>query len=99
MKLSNSKFFPIPILLGTSKVQKEKIKEFNKIKLLYRKKKIGLLENFKIFSIDKKKYLKSIYGTDDLSHPGIKYFLKNKNFFVSGKIILNTKIKQKYSIS
>jgi len=57
MKLSNSKFFPIPILHGISKLQKEKIKKFNKIKLLYRKKKItskisinhyvGIFENVK----------------------------------------------------
>ena len=99
MKLSNGKFFPIPVLHGISKLQKERIEKFNKIKLLYRKKKIGYLENFKVFSINKKIYLKSIYGTDDLSHPGIKYFLKNRNFFVSGKIKLSKQIKKKYSIS
>lgn len=99
MKLSNGKFFPIPILLGISILQKEKINNFKKINLEYRKKKIGYLNNIKIFTIDKKKYLKNIYGTNDTNHPGIKFFLKNKNFFVSGKIKLNKQIKKEYSIS
>lgn len=99
MQLSNGKFFPLPILFGISKLQKEKIAKFTKIKLLYRKRKIGILENFKIFSIDKKKYLKNIYGTKDEKHPGIKFFLNNKNYFICGKIKIDKEIKKKYSIS
>ncbi|OUV60976.1 MAG: hypothetical protein CBC82_07515 [Cellvibrionales bacterium TMED122] len=99
MKLSNGKFFPLPILFGISKLQKGKIEKFTKIKLLYRKRKIGTLENFKIFSIDKKKHLKNIYGTKDEKHPGIKFFLNNKNYFIYGKIKIDKEIKKKYSIS
>ena len=42
MKLSNGKFFPIPILLGISILQKEKINNFKKINLEYRKKKLDI---------------------------------------------------------
>ena len=57
------------------------------------------MEKKKIFIIDKKKYLKDIYGTNDINHPGVNFFLKKKNFFVNGEIKLNKQIKKKYSIS
>ena len=50
MRLSNGRFFPIPILLGISKLEKERIIKYSKIKLLYRKKKLDIWKISKFFN-------------------------------------------------
>ena len=85
MRLSNGRFFPIPILLGISKLEKERIIKYSKIKLLYIKKN-WIFGKFQNFSINKKKYLNDIYVGMIKITLELTFFLKNKNFLVMVKI-------------
>ncbi len=96
-KLKNGNFFPIPILFGINKSQKTKIQNSKEINITYKKIIIGRIKNFKVFEINKKKYIEKIYGTNNLNHPGVKLFLKKK-YFIDGIISLKDNIKKKYSI-
>ena len=88
----HNKFFPMPIFLDISEKEKKDIENQKKINLYYKKIKIGLLTNFDIFSLEKKKLLKLFFKTKSLSHPGVKNFLSTKPFFISGNIKLSKQI-------
>ena len=41
-----------------------------------------------IYKIKKKSFCKKIFGTNSLSHPGVRFFLDTKEWFVGGKVSL-----------
>lgn len=88
----NNKFFPMPIFLDIDQKQKKNIENQKRIILYYKKIKFGLLTNFSIFPLEKKKLLNLFFKTKNLSHPGVKNFLSTKPFFISGNIKLHKKI-------
>jgi sulfate adenylyltransferase len=73
--LVNNKSFPFPFILAPSgKMNAEvlkKLKSSEEITLLFEKKPFATLIVDEIFHIDKTDRIKQIYGTDDLTHPGV----------------------------
>ena len=47
---------------------------------------VAVLNVEEVFSFDKEKTVKGVYGTDDNSHPGVAKTLAMNDFLVSGKI-------------
>jgi sulfate adenylyltransferase len=88
----------IPILLSI----KKKISEIKKKKifLIYENKKVGHIIAESFFKINKKKFCKTVFKTNSMSHPTVKKIYNTKNFFVGGKTTLyNKRIpKDKYFI-
>ena len=91
-KSSKNKFFPLPVYFDISKVERNRIENLDKIDLIYKRKKIGLLRKYSSYKINKNKYLKLIFGTKDKIHPGVKKFLQSKEYFLSGDIDLKNKL-------
>ena len=94
----NKKNCYIPMILP------DKIKKNNDsfIKLIYEKKTVGIILKKENFSIDKKKYLKSVFSSYSKEHPGVKKIINLKNNFVAGPIfyceknLLNDQIFKTY---
>jgi len=84
------KAFPFPFILAPSGKRNEKVLKESKagevLDLIVNSKKVGKIEVEEIFKIDPIERLKTIYGTTDLSHPGIEATLSRLGkYAVSGK--------------
>ena len=89
-KLYKGVSFPFPFLLTPSgeknKACLERLKKGDVVELVHQKKVVGELTVDETFHIDPQERLKCIYGTNDLSHPGVKSTLERLgNIAVSGE--------------
>jgi len=75
-KLYKGVSFPFPFLLTPSgeknKACLERLEKGDVVELVHQKKVVGSLTVDETFDIDPQDRLKCIYGTNDLSHPGVK---------------------------
>lgn len=98
MRLVNGKLFPIPILLPIpKKIDPEQILHKKKILLIYENNTVGEIYPESIFSINFKRFIKMLFGTNDDKHPGYNMLHKSGNFFLGGKVKLLKQIKYKNS--
>jgi len=93
LKIEKNKFFPLPIYFDINKKDKIKLEKHKIAALKYKNSVIGYIKNYSFYSIDKKKKLKSFFGTKSKKHIGVLNFLNSKEFFLSGKITLSRNIK------
>jgi sulfate adenylyltransferase len=79
-KLYKGVSFPFPFLLTPSgeknKACLERLQKGDVVELVHQKKVVGELTVDETFHIDPQERLKCIYGTNDLSHPGVKSTLE-----------------------
>lgn len=92
MKTVDGKFFPLPIYFDLDEISRKKLVGINKFNLIFKQKKIGVFQIDEIYEINKKNYLKCIFGTTSLNHPGVKKFISSGKYFISGKfdILIST---------
>ena len=93
MKLLNGQIFPLPIFFNINKKQKKSIENQKLIYLFFKNEIVGKLYISEIFTCDKNKIIKKLYGTKSLKHPGVKSFLKMGDFFLAGKVEISKKNK------
>jgi len=86
--LKNGNFFPIPIFLDIDSDTKNKILNKSRLDLIYKNKKVGKILVDDIYKINKKDFCEKIYGTNSLTHPGVRSFLNTKEWFIGGKVNL-----------
>jgi len=73
------------------------------LKLIYKKKVVGIIFKKENFSLNRKNYCKSVFSSYSKGHPGVKNFMKLKNNFIAGplfyckKSLLDDKIFNIYS--
>jgi len=94
--LIDGKSFPFPFILAPSgKVNAEVLSSIEKgeeITILFEKKPFATLIVDEVFSIDPNQRIRQIYGTDDISHPGVMATLKRiGSLAVSGEYTLLNK--------
>ncbi|MCK4781689.1 sulfate adenylyltransferase [Candidatus Parcubacteria bacterium] len=91
-RLTNGECWPMPIILD---FDKEDIKSFKMGSDIILKessgKDIAELKIEDIYQVNKKKLAKDIFLTNDENHPGVRWWLGLKDFFVGGKIKLINK--------
>jgi sulfate adenylyltransferase len=95
--LPDGQLFSMPIFLDISKKQANKIKLNSYIKLFYQAVLIGEMFVESMFSCDKKKCAKKIYGTTDSQHPGVNSFYKSNEVFIGGKVIISKRLEHELS--
>ena len=91
------KIFPLPIILDVSEKIATSIKKKKFINLFFKNKLVGKIFAPEVFSLDKKKISKKIFGTISPSHPGVNSFLKQSNFYIGGKTKFLKRIRNIYS--
>ncbi len=89
-RLSNDLPWTIPIMLDIDDESAKKVRGESEIALRNNGKIFGILYVKDLFSIDKLQAAKSIFQTDDPSHPGVYGYLTMKDTLVEGEVkILN----------
>lgn len=94
--LIDGKSFPFPFILAPSgKINSEVLSSLEngeEITILFEKKPFATLIVDEVFSIDPNQRIRQIYGTDDISHPGVMATLKRiGSLAVSGEYTLINK--------
>jgi sulfate adenylyltransferase len=86
-RLANDLAWTIPIVLDVDEETGNKMKDAGDV-LLQNPDGIGVavLHVDEVFTFDKEKAAKGVYGTNDTSHPGVAYTMSMKDFLVGGKI-------------
>ena len=86
-RLSNDVPWTIPIVLDVDESAASKIKDSGNV-LLKNPDGLGVavLNVEEVFTFDKEKTVKGVYGTTDNSHPGVAKTMAMNDFLVSGKI-------------
>ena len=86
-RLANDLAWTIPIVLDVDEETANKVKDAGDV-LLQNQDGIGIaiLHVDEIFTFDKEKTAKGVYGTTDSTHPGVAYTMSMKDFLVGGKI-------------
>lgn len=98
MRLTDGTVWPIPIVLDVTKEQVELLKQYIKVLLVdSNSNPIAILQNFEIFSWNKKFFVTNVYGTDDKNHPGVAYTFQMKDFLIGGELLLINKVNTKFS--
>lgn len=89
-KLYKGKTFPFSFILAPAGKRNEEILKSSKkgetLDLVVDEKKVGEICIDEVFKIDPRKRVKNLYGTDDLTHPGVQNTIKRLgNYAVSGE--------------
>ena len=79
-------FFPYPIYLSVSKKNYTKIKNSKEITAIHNGKIVCNLKIKSFFKVNKYKFGKKIFNTNDKKHPGLKEFLKSGEYFLDCSI-------------
>lgn len=88
MRLSNDVPWTIPIILDADSDDIPDIKEGDELALVYDKKPVAIIRIEEIYGWDKREYVRSVYKTEDINHPGVAKTLKRKDLLIGGKIDL-----------
>lgn len=91
-RLTNGLPWTIPIILDVDELTKNQIKDYKEIVLRNNNELFAILDVEEIFDYDKKNLARSLYGTLDITHPGVSKTNKMNDYLVSGKINLLKKI-------
>ncbi len=89
MYLESDVAWPIPIVLDVSKEEIANVKEDDSIILTDMKDNpIALLNIESIYNYDKNHFAEKIFGTIDISHPGVKKIKEQKEYLIGGEVFL-----------
>ena len=85
LKLKDGSFYPLPIYLPLRDENLSDLVLGKKLDLIYESDLVGCIEVLEVFQPDKDNLCINLFGTKDKNHPGVKYFLNEPNYFISGK--------------
>ena len=97
----NGILWSIPIMLPVNKDIFEKAQEKDKIILKHENVPLALLEiedKFTLNENEKEKIAEAVYKTTSLDHPGVKEFMSESSYYLSGKVYLLNRPKREKGI-
>lgn len=94
MRLADGNVWPVPIVLDIDKETAEKISSMEEVSLLDEKgDQVGLLKSPEVFSYSKRDLAEKVFGTDDLSHPGVAGVFSMEEFLLGGEVKITKKVQ------
>ena len=85
--------FPLPIVLDIDKSDADRLGGGARVSLIYNGEEVGELRPESIYTVDKPLAARSIYGTDELAHPGVRFFMQGGDWFIGGPVTLKRRIE------
>ena len=98
MRLPSGVSWPLPVVLPVTEKQAKSLKEGQVVRLVYEKDQCtyALLHLEQIFTYDLKSFSEKMYGTNDISHPGVHRLYEMGNIFLSGKVTLIRRLQRAF---
>lgn len=96
MRLADGTVWSIPITLPVNESTAATLQQGEKVKLVQNGVVYGTLTVGDIYTPDKKREAKNVYGTDDTAHPGVAKLLERPNIYVGGAIELIKKSEKPF---
>ena len=84
LKLKDGNFYPLPIYLPLRDDNFLGQALEGKVDLIFENNLVGHIEVSEVYEPDKLNICDDIFGTKDTNHPGVKYFLREPKYFISG---------------
>ena len=88
MRLSNDIPWTIPIILDASFEDIKNFKEGDEIALKSSSLMLAVMNVEEIYEWDKQEYVRQVYKTTDVNHPGVARVYRRKDYLIGGKITL-----------
>ena len=85
LKLKDGSFFPLPIYMPLRDQSLLDQVLGKRVNLMYEDNLVGFIDISEIYEPNKDDLCLDIFGTKDKEHPGVKYFLSEPRYFISGK--------------
>lgn len=95
-RLANNIAWTIPIVFDADDTEIAGIKIGDSIGIIYNGTPIAKMDVEDIYTYDKADYAKSVFGTEDVNHPGVQKIQEMKNNLIGGKISLLNDIGNPY---
>ena len=83
-RLSNGKFFPLPVYLDVSQEIASTLKP--QVDLFFQGRHCGTLHVDSVYKPEKTEVAEKCFGTLDQAHPGVKFLFDRGEFFVGGRV-------------
>lgn len=96
-RLADGTPFPLPILLAVDKAAAERLRGNARITLVHAGQEVGELTLESVFTLEMPAAAQALYGTDDVVHPGVRFFFKAGDWFLGGSIRLTRRIEHSLS--
>jgi sulfate adenylyltransferase len=89
MRLSSGELWPMPVMLDIDRAYAETLKAGDEIALRDAEGLLlAVLQVTEMWEVDRQREALAVFGTDDLTHPGVAYlFNQTKDFYVSGRLV------------
>ena len=87
-RLDNDIPWTVPIVMDAVEEEVSELREGDDIALSYNGEPVGILEISDIYRYDKGKYVRSVFGTDSMEHPGVQRVFSMGDYLLGGKITL-----------
>lgn len=97
MRLPNGEPFPLPVVLDLTVAQADSISTHTELTLLFNGEEVGTVLQSGVFRCDKAEAARQIFGTTEISHPGVAHFYRMGDFFVGGDVKLTRRIRFEFS--
>jgi len=97
LRMGNGALFPIPIVLDVEQDVADQICDVDEVGLIFAKELVGYIRPESVFKVDKRVSAKTLFGFEDLCHPGVAKYLRMKDIFVGGPVVLSKRIDLEFS--
>ncbi|MCH7888113.1 MAG: sulfate adenylyltransferase [Proteobacteria bacterium] len=89
--------FPLPIILPVTREEAERVRGRPRVSLVHDGKEVGQISPENVFTLDKPSVARSVYGTDAIDHPGVRFFIRGGDWFIGGPITLTARVQHDLS--
>ena len=85
LRLKKGSFYPLPIYMPLRDENLSDKVFGERVEMIYDNTLVGFINILEVYEPDKYDLCINLFGTRDKNHPGVKYFLDEPNYFISGK--------------
>ncbi len=92
-RLPDGSPFPLPIVLDIGKEDADRLRGTARISLIHQGQQVGELTPESVFTLDKPAIARTFFGTDEIAHPGVRFFMQGGDWFIGGPVKLTERIE------